>query len=160
MVVGLATSHCAVVAIRTTRAYRDVGMELGRRPAGVALVAGCATGRGVDVVGTLAGTFDTIVAAGAVGRCVESAVISLGAAPACIGLVTTFATRRGGQVADRLASRRCTVMAARTTRRHGHIGMELGRCPAGVTLVAGGTAGCRRDVIASLAGSVDPVVAA
>ena len=53
-------------------------MKLGRRPAGVALVAGRAVGSRCDVVDAQAGGFGAVMTADAVGGTVKSAVIGLG----------------------------------------------------------------------------------
>ena len=119
-----------------TRDHRHIGMELGRRPTGVALMACRAVGARRNVIGGLAGGTAAVVTAGADGGRRECAVIGLGAGPDGGGFVAGLASRRGCNVAAGLASRCRTVMTAGATRDHRHIGVELGRRPTGVALMA------------------------
>ena len=70
-------------------------MELGWRPAGVALVAGRAVGTGADMVGALASRTAAVVAAGAGSSRAKGAVVGFGSTPGAIGLVAALAARRG-----------------------------------------------------------------
>jgi hypothetical protein len=70
-------------------------MVLGRRPAGVALVAAGAIKRGAHVTSVLAGGCAAVVATGAVGGTGEGAVINLGTTPGAGGFVAALATRGG-----------------------------------------------------------------
>ena len=119
-----------------TRDHRHIGVELGWRPTGVTLVAGRAVGARRNVIGGLAGGTAAIVATGADGGRRECAVIGLGAGPDGGGFVATLASSRRRNMAVGLASRCRTVMTAGATRDHRHIGMELGRRPTGVALMA------------------------
>ena len=159
VIVVLATRNLAVVATRTARADRNIRMQLGRRPTGVALVASGAVGCGGDMVGTQAGGTAAVMAARAIGGRGEGAVIGLGTLPLAGGLVTTFARRRGGKMAAVLAAGNRAVVATRTARADRNIRMQLGRRPTGVTLVASGAVGCGGDVVGTQAGGAAAVVA-
>ena len=73
----------------------------------------------------------------AVGGDREGAVVSLGASPCRGRLVACLTAGRGYQVTTGLASGCHPVVAIGTPRHHRHVGMELGRRPAGEALVAG-----------------------
>ena len=68
-------------------------MELGRRPDGVTLVACCAAGCGTDMGSALASGGAAVVAAGAIGRRCQHAVVGLGANPNRGRFMTTLASR-------------------------------------------------------------------
>ena len=108
----LASSNRTVMAARTTRADRYIGVELGRCPGAVALVAGSAVCRSAKVIGALAGGIRSIMATGAVGGTGESAVVSLGARPNRCRFMTTLTTCRCRQVRGRLARCSGTVVTA------------------------------------------------
>ena len=133
-------------------------MEFGRRPAAVALVAGRAVGTGADVVGALARRTAAVVAAGAGSSRAKGAVVGLGATPGGVGLVAAFTTGCSRQMAAVLVTCNLAVMAARTSRAHAHIGVEFGRRPAGVALVAGRAVGTGADMVGALASGLGPVV--
>ena len=103
---GLAAGNRAVVATGATCAHRHIGVELCRRPTGVALVASRAVGAGRDMVGALARRVAAIVATGASGGAREGAVVRLGTGPARGGFVAAFAGGRGRQMRRRLACSR------------------------------------------------------
>ena len=58
----------------------------------------------------------------------------------------------------RFAAGNGSVVASRTTRAHAHIGVQLGRCPTGVALVATRAVRTRRYMVDALAGCVASVV--
>ena len=159
MATVLATCNRPVVTTRTTRAHSHIGMQLGRRPTGVALVTGRAIGCGGYMTRPLARRTAAIVATGAVGSRGKGTVIRLGAFPFAGRLVATFAARRGGQMATVLATCNRPVVTTRTTRAHSHIGMQLGRRPTGVALVTGRAIGTGTDMVSVFASGFGAIVA-
>ena len=160
---GQTKSRCGM-ATGAAGNHRHIGMVPGWQPTAVStLVAGGAAGCGRDVVARLAGGRCAVVATGTVGRRGERAVVYFGATPRAGGLVAAFANRdtvvHRGVGFGRQAKSRCG-MATGAAGNHRHIGMVPGRQPAAVsTLVAGGAAGCGRDVVGGLAGGCYAVVA-
>jgi len=160
---GLAKGRRSV-AIGATSDRRHIGVELGRGPAGKGLVTRHAVGRGRDVVarfGCSAAAAD--VATGAVGGDGERAVVHLGAAPGAVGFVAALALRHtgvGGVIGFGGLAKGRRSMTVRTTGDDRHIGVELGRGPAGKGLVTRHAVGRGWDVIARFGASCAAVMAA
>ena len=111
MTVVLAAGNRAVVATRAASRNRNIDVELGRRPGGVALVASRAIGAGADVVGILASGVGTVMATGANSGAREGAVIGFGTGPDRGGFMTALAGCRGSQMRGCFARRRGAVVA-------------------------------------------------
>ena len=156
---GLAPSDAITLATVVIHFYRcprrgaGVAGHAGHGSAGQQLVFG-------DVVGRLAGGCAAVMTTGAVGGDRECAVVGLGTSPNGGRFVASLATGCGGNMTAVLAGCDVSVMAIRTTRHYRNVGVELSRCPAGVSLVAAGAVDSGRDVVGILAGRTAAVVAA
>ena len=132
---------CGAVAAGAAGDHRHVGVVLGGQPAGEAtLVASHAAGRRRDVGVCLARGRRAVVTGAAVGACGEGAVVHLGTRPGAAGFVAGFthgdtAVHRGVGLAGQPVSG--GAVAAGAAGGHRHVGVVLGRRPAGkATLVA------------------------
>ena len=81
MAIALATGGAAIVASGAAGSDRHIGVEFGRCPTGVALMASRAVGRGADVAGIFARGGLAVMAIDASGGAGEGAVVSFGSAP-------------------------------------------------------------------------------
>ena len=90
-----------------------------------------------NMVRSLAGCRATVVATGAIGGCVEQAVVRLGAGPGASGFVTTFAVARDRSVyrRSRFPGRPKTgiEVTGGALRRYGNVAVEGAGCPAGIS---------------------------
>ena len=159
----LAKGRCAV-AVGAARHHGYIAVKFGWRPAGKGLVARHAIGRGWDVVARFAGGAAAAdVAAGTVGGDGKGAVVHLRSAPGAVGFVAALTLRHtgvNGVVGLGGLTKSRGSMTVRTTGNHRHIGVELGRGPAGKALVACHAIGRGWDVVARFGASCAAVMAA
>jgi len=155
---GLTKGRCSMT-VRTTGNHRHIGVELGRGPAGKALVACHAIGRGWDVVARFGASCAAVMAAGAVGRTGKRAVIHLGTAPSCGPVARTTVGRRWDVITGFTGGRAAVVAAGAIGGAGKRAVIDLGPAPSRGFMARAAVGRCRH-VISRFARSGAAVVAA